>query len=159
MHQASKHISSHTFQIGSVNPSTQIDRSRSVNSSVCLTLRPHGLKLTRLLCPWNSPGKDTGVGSHSLLQGIFLIQRWNLGLLHWGRFFTIWATREAHATLNSTELLGVSAHGIYFPICQEDALFFYILFKKFPQLYWNIIDMMLYKFKVYNVMIGYVYLL
>ena len=82
MHQASKHISSHTFQIGSVNPSTQIDRSRSVNSSVCLTLRPHGLKLTRLLCPWNSPGKDTGVGSHSLLQGIFLIQRWNLGLLH-----------------------------------------------------------------------------
>ena len=25
----------------------------------------------RLLCPWNSPGKNTGVGSHSLLQGIF----------------------------------------------------------------------------------------
>ena len=24
-----------------------------------------------LLCPWNSPGKNTGVGSHSLLQGIF----------------------------------------------------------------------------------------
>ena len=28
----------------------------------------------RLLCPWNSPGKNTGVGSHSLLQGIFLSQ-------------------------------------------------------------------------------------
>jgi len=28
----------------------------------------------RLLCPWDSPGKNTGVGSHSLLQGIFLIQ-------------------------------------------------------------------------------------
>ena len=26
---------------------------------------------TRLLCPWNSPGKNPGVGSHSLLQGIF----------------------------------------------------------------------------------------
>ena len=34
----------------------------------------------RLLCPWNSPGKNTGVGSHSLLQGIFLIQGLNLGL-------------------------------------------------------------------------------
>ena len=26
----------------------------------------------RLLCPWDSPGKNTGVSSHSLLQGIFL---------------------------------------------------------------------------------------
>ena len=33
-------------------------------------------------CPWNSLGKNTGVGSHSLLQGIFLIQESNLGLLH-----------------------------------------------------------------------------
>ena len=32
--------------------------------------RPHGLQPARLLCPWNSPGKSTGVGSHSLLQGI-----------------------------------------------------------------------------------------
>ena len=31
---------------------------------------------------WNSPGKKTGVGSHSLLQGIFPIQGSNLGLLH-----------------------------------------------------------------------------
>ena len=36
----------------------------------------------RLLCPWNSPGKNTGVGSHSLLQGIFLTQGLNLSLLH-----------------------------------------------------------------------------
>ena len=35
-----------------------------------------------LLCPWNSLGKNTGVGSHSLLQGIFLIQGSNSGLLH-----------------------------------------------------------------------------
>jgi len=32
------------------------------------------------LCPWNSPGKNTGVGSRSLLQGIFLTQGSNLGL-------------------------------------------------------------------------------
>ena len=34
------------------------------------------------LCPWDSPGKNTGVGSHSLLQGIFPTQGSNLGLLH-----------------------------------------------------------------------------
>ena len=37
---------------------------------------------TRLLCPWNSPGKNTGVGSHSLLQGIFPTQGSNVGPLH-----------------------------------------------------------------------------
>ena len=31
----------------------------------------HGLYPARLLSPWNSPGKNTGVGSRSLLQGIF----------------------------------------------------------------------------------------
>ena len=57
----------------------------------CLTL----CNPTRLLYSWDSPGKNTGVDSHSLLQGIFLTQ--NLGLLHcmqilyclnhWGRSF------------------------------------------------------------------------
>ena len=32
------------------------------------TLRPHGLQTTRLLCPWDSPGKNTGVGCHFFLQ-------------------------------------------------------------------------------------------
>ena len=32
------------------------------------SLRLYGLKPTRLLCPWNSPGKLTGVSCHSLLQ-------------------------------------------------------------------------------------------
>ena len=32
--------------------------------------------------PWNSPGKNTGAGSHSLPQGIFLTQGLNPGLLH-----------------------------------------------------------------------------
>ena len=42
---------------------------------------------SRLLCPWNSPGKNTGVGSHSLLQGIFPTQGSNLGLLHCRHIF------------------------------------------------------------------------
>ena len=46
------------------------------------SLRPHGLQPIRLLCPWNSPGKNTGVDRHFLLQGIFLTQRLNLGNLH-----------------------------------------------------------------------------
>ena len=35
---------------------------------------------TRLLCPWDSPGKNTGVGCHFLLQGIFLTQGSNPSL-------------------------------------------------------------------------------
>ena len=53
--------------------------SRSVMSS---SLRPHGLQPARFLCPWNSPGKNTGVGCHFLLQGIFLTQGLNPCLLH-----------------------------------------------------------------------------
>ena len=52
------------------------------HSVVSDSLRPHGLQPTRLLCPWNSPVKNTGVSSHSLLQGIFPIQGSNLRLPH-----------------------------------------------------------------------------
>ena len=38
------------------------------------SLRPPGLSPTRLLSPWDSPDKNTGVGCHSLLQGIFQSQ-------------------------------------------------------------------------------------
>ena len=37
----------------------------------------------RLLCPWNLPGKNTGVSCYFLLQGIFLTQGLNSSLLHW----------------------------------------------------------------------------
>ena len=40
----------------------------------------YGLKPVRLLCPWNFPGKDTGVGCHFLLQNIFWTQGSNLCL-------------------------------------------------------------------------------
>ena len=45
-------------------------------------LWPNGPYPARLLCPWDFLGKNTGVGSHLLLQGIFLIQGSNLDLLH-----------------------------------------------------------------------------
>ena len=51
-------------------------------SVVSDSLQLHGLQPTRLLCPRNSPGKNTGVGCHFFLQGIFLMQEQNLGLLN-----------------------------------------------------------------------------
>ena len=53
--------------------------SRSVGSD---HLQPHGLWPERLLCSWNFPGKNTRVGCHFLLQGIFPTQGLNLCLLH-----------------------------------------------------------------------------
>ena len=55
-----------------------------------LTLRPRGLCPTRLLCPWDFPGKNTGMGCHSLLQGIFPTQESNLYRLHWQADFLRW---------------------------------------------------------------------
>ena len=51
----------------------------------CLTLRDTvdlSPPESRLLCPWDSPGKNTGVGCHALLHGIFLFHGSNLCLLH-----------------------------------------------------------------------------
>ena len=59
--------------------STNTCVSHSVMSNF---LQPHELWPTRLLCPWNSPGKNTGVGCHALLQRISLTQGSNPGLLH-----------------------------------------------------------------------------
>ena len=42
-----------------------------VASVVSNSLWPRGLLPTRLLCPWNSPGENTGVGCYALLQGMF----------------------------------------------------------------------------------------
>ena len=53
-----------------------------VSKSSPTPLRTQGLQPARLLCPWDFPGKNTGVGCHFLLQGIFLTQGSNPGLLH-----------------------------------------------------------------------------
>ena len=47
------------------------------------SLQPHGLYPTRLLGPWDLPGKHTGVGCHFLLQGIFPTQGSNPGFPHY----------------------------------------------------------------------------
>ena len=57
-------------------------KAKQIRSVVSDSLRPHGLRPTRLLCPWGFPGKGTGVSSHFLLQGIFPTQGLNPGVLH-----------------------------------------------------------------------------
>ena len=56
--------------------------TRSVPSVLFDSLRPSGLEPAKLLCPWDSSGKSTGVGCHFLLQGVFPTQGLNPGLLH-----------------------------------------------------------------------------
>ena len=78
-----------TYQVWAVSSSV---KSESVSHLVVSdSLWPHGLEPARLLCPWNSPGKNTGVGCHFLLQGIYLTKGLNPSLLHcrW-IFFTVW---------------------------------------------------------------------
>ena len=57
------------------------DVSESVSCSVMSNSATPWTAAARLLCPWDSPGKMV---SHSLLQGIFLVQGWNQDLLHFG---------------------------------------------------------------------------
>ena len=63
-------------------------------SVVSDSLQPQGLQQARLLCPWDFPGKNTGGSCHFLLQGIFLIQGSNPGLLRGRPVAYHWDTRE-----------------------------------------------------------------
>ena len=66
---------------------------------LCATLG----NVARLPCPWDSPGKNTRVGCHAFLQGIFPTQGSNPCLpclLHGRWFLSCWATREAHLFWN-----------------------------------------------------------
>ena len=53
----------------------------SVASVVSDFLQPYGQQPTRLLCPWDSPDKNSGAGCLSLLKGLFLTQGSNLSLV------------------------------------------------------------------------------
>ena len=48
----------------------------------CIHCDPRGLQPAGLLCPWDFPAKNTGVGCHFPLQGIFPTQGSSPGLLH-----------------------------------------------------------------------------
>ena len=67
----------------------------------------------RLLCPWNSPSKDTREGSHSLLQGTFPTQVLNPGLPH-----CRWDSSPAEPPGN-TKNTGVGSLSLFLCIFQE----------------------------------------
>ena len=94
----------------------------------CLTLlQPCGLKPARVLCPWDFPGKNAGLGCHFLLQGIFPTQGSKLHLLHWqvdslplshqGRAFTVLCAKSLQSCSTLSDPVdcsppGSSVHGI-----------------------------------------------
>ena len=70
-----------TFYFPIIHSTVQCSAVHAV-SVMSESLWPHGLEPTRFLHPWNSPGKNRGVGCHFLLQGIFLTQGLSLHLFH-----------------------------------------------------------------------------
>ena len=65
-----------------MNPSKTPVLNLIVTGSVMSNSGTPGTVACWLFCPWDSPGQNTGVGSHSLLRGIFRTQRLKRGLLH-----------------------------------------------------------------------------
>ena len=61
------------------------------------SFQPHGLWPIRLLCPWDSPHKNTWVGCHACLQGILSTQGSNPGLPH-GRQILYWPSHQGCMT-------------------------------------------------------------
>ena len=68
------------------------------------SLWPQGLYSTRLLCPWNSPGKNAGVGAMPSSRGSFQPRDRGQVSLIAGRFFTIWTTSETQGLYLSNSL-------------------------------------------------------
>ena len=87
--RASPYTTSWDFYSGSLAPEVTVyhllggtQRHACLVTQSCPTLCDpmDCMQPTRLLCPWDSPGENTGVGFHSLLQGIFLTEGSNLPL-------------------------------------------------------------------------------
>ena len=86
---------------------------RAKSLQPCLTLWPYGLWCTRLLCPRDSPGKNTGAGYHAFLQGTFPIQGSNPGLLcllHWQAVFCFCFFFNHYCHLGSPVNIDTSLH-------------------------------------------------
>ena len=82
------------WQVQNTMPTTHIHCVCVVSCSVMPdSLRPSGLQPAKLFCPWDFSSKNTGVGCHFLLQGLFLTRGSNLHLLDCSQILKRWATR------------------------------------------------------------------
>ena len=69
---------------------------------------PIDCSLNRLLCPWDFPSKNTGMGCHFFSRGSSQPRSWTQVSCIAGRFFTNWATRESLRTANQSSKLNGS---------------------------------------------------
>ena len=98
-------MTSHLNIVGSPQPTLRTDWEVLVAQSSPTLCNPMDCQPTRLLFPRNSPGKNTGVGSLSLLHRIFPTQGANPVLLNCRWILYHWATWEAQIRSKS-----LSAH-------------------------------------------------
>ena len=79
----------------------------------------------RLLCPWDSPGKNPGVGCHFLLQGVLSTRGSNLGLMRLltaGRFLITWVTEAPSLVAQTVKHLSTMQETWVQSLGQEDPL-------------------------------------
>ena len=81
-------------------------------SGVSRSLQPHGLQPARLVCPWDSPGNNTGVGCHFLLQGIFPTQGSNRQVFCFVLFLT---TKPPGKNWEAPDVLEPYTHSVCSP--------------------------------------------
>ena len=101
-------------------------------AQVCPTLRSHGLQLTWILCPWDFLGKNIGVGSHSLPQGTFPIQGYNLGLLHcrWILYYMSHQGSPYYTIYYTIYIYGLCSIYIYIYIHTYTYIKYYIIYQR-----------------------------
>ena len=91
------------------------------------SVRPHRWQPTRLPCPWDSPGKNTGVGCHFLLQCMKVKSESEVA--------------QSRLTLSDPmdcSLLGSSIHGIFQArILEWDAIAFSIIWLSYAEIVWK----------------------
>ena len=108
-------------------------RCHQVASVVSDSVRPHGLQPTRLLCPWDSPGKNTGVGCQTLTKGH--IHNWALFPLWLSCFILSGAISNCSLFFLSSILDTFQSGGLIFWF---HIFCLFILFMGFsPQEYWS----------------------
>ena len=79
----------------------------------------------RFLCPWNSPGKNTGVGCHSFSRVSSQYRDWTQDSCIAGGFFTIWATKEAQWSILFSGIMLILITGVCSLHCLSLTLLLY----------------------------------
>ena len=113
------------------------------------SLQPREPQPARLLCPWDFPGKNTGVGYHFLLRGIFPTQISNMGLpycrqilyplRHQGQLLRLTYSQILYLSTFEAVLLLLIDDSVYclccpFPVVQLQQYYNYIIKLGFRQL-------------------------